>query len=207
MSRFTRFERFLAATAMTASGIAAWIAVTGDLPAAAACAVVAGLAVGADFLIRRRTRPSPQRLHADKFINARRDALYEPNTGLFAHWYIELRGQEECDRAGRYSRTLALLVIEPTRPHDDARHLMGLRQWLGSNLRSSDVAGVLGNGRYIIIMPEASGDSAGAFIGRMKADGFASTVGIACFPDDGATFAPLYRAAVSQLPVTLRQIA
>lgn len=207
MSRFTRFERILAATAIAASAAAAWIAATGDVPAAAAFAVVSTLAVGADFLVRRRVRPSPQRLHADKFINARRNALYEPDTGLFAHWYMELRGQEECDRAARYGRELALVVIEPARQHGDPPHRTGLRVWLGKNLRSSDIAGVLGNGRIMILMPEGSAESADAFVARMKADGYASMVGLACVPQDGTTFGALCRTAVAQLPVTLRHVA
>lgn len=119
---------------------------------------------------------------------------------------MELRGQQEYDRAARYGRELALVVIEPGRPHGDAPHRAGLRAWLGKNLRSSDIAGVLSNGRIVILMPEGSAESADAFVARMKSDGYASMVGLTGVPQDGTTFGTLCRTAVAQLPVTLRHI-
>ena len=67
---------------------------------------------------------------------------------------MELRGKEECDRAKRYSRDLAFLVVEPVRSDDDWETARALQIWLASELRQSDVAEYLGNGRYLIIMPE-----------------------------------------------------
>lgn len=208
MSKITRRERVLAGTAVLTAGAAAALSAAGlPLPAAAAAGAAAFI-VGYDFLGRRAARPAPERAQIEKFVqHGRKLVIYERDTGLFAHWYIELRGNEECDRAKRYSRPLTVLVIEPTRCDDAWATQEAIRIWLAAELRRSDIAGYLGNGRYIVVMPEADADAANKLVARLKSEGYATDVGVACFPDDGTTHDELYRAAAGQLPISLRHVA
>ncbi len=208
MSKFTRQERALAGAAIGLSAGAAWLSTLGLAAPAAITAGAASFAVGVDFLVRRATRPAPERGQIEKFINqGRKFAIYEGNTGLFAHWYMELRGKEECDRAKRYGRGLAFLVVEPVRSDDEWAMQHALQVWFSSALRQSDVAGYLGNGRYLIIMPEADAESATHVIRRLRNEGYATDVGLSCLGDDGDTYDQLYKAAAAQLPISLRHVA
>lgn len=208
MSKMTRRERILAGAAILTSGGAAALSTLGlPIPAAAAAGTAACI-VGFDFLVRRATRPAPERTQIEKFVrHGRKLVIYERDTGLFAHWYVELRGDEECDRAKRYGRPLSMLVIEPARTQDARGAQRALCTWLASELRHADVAGYLGNGRYIVLMPEADAEAATHVIARLKDEGYAADVGIACFPEDGETHDELYKSAASQLPISLRHVA
>jgi hypothetical protein len=210
MSRMTRRERLLAAGAILfAAGAAA--ASAADLTVIGAYAAgVAALFVSIDFLYRRATRPHPMRSQIEKFVNSgRKLVIYERDSGLFAHWYVELRGNEECDRAKRYSRSLAVIVIEPTRavPGEEWATQQALCNWLARELRQSDIPGYLGNGRCVVIMPEADGGGVGHVIRRLKTEGYATDVGLAVYPTDGDSYDLLYKTAASQLPITLRHVA
>ena len=79
--------------------------------------------------------------------------------------------------------------------------------WLREGMRHTDIAGYLGNGRYVVIMPEADQAAAETAIARMKAEGIATDAGLAYFPEGGETFEALYRAASAQLPPALRHAA
>jgi hypothetical protein len=210
MSRMTRRERILAAGAILFAASAAAASVM-DLTAIAAYAAgVAALLVSIDFVYRRAARPHPMRSQVEKFVHSgRKLVIYERDTGLFAHWYVDLRGNEECDRARRYGRALSVIVIEPSRgvPGEEWATQQALCNWLGRELRQSDIAGYLGNGRCVVIMPEADGAAVGHVIRRLKNEGYATDIGLAVYPGDGDTYDVLYRTAAAQLPVSLRHIA
>jgi hypothetical protein len=178
--------------------------------AAAACAGAAGAMIGLDMLARSRGAPSA-RHQIDRVLGqvdrSRKLVIYERDTGLFAYWYVELRGNEECDRARRYGRDLAVAVIEPDRGTNARETQRRLRDWLSDDVRHTDVAGYLGNGRYVIVMPEAGPEAAESAIARMKADGIATDAGVACYPMEGENFEQLYRAASTKLPPALRHAA
>jgi hypothetical protein len=210
MSKFTRRERTLAIAAIVLAGSAAALSAVGLAGPAALAAGGAAFSAGIDFLWRRATRPAPERAHIEKFVSqqGRKFPIYERETGLFTHWYLELRGKEECDRAARYQRELAFLVIEPSREDGDQLNtLRTLQVWLTKHLRHTDIAGYLGNGRFLIIMPEADGEAATQLIRRLKTEGYATDVGLSCYPFDGKTYDDLYKAASAQLPITLRLVA
>ena len=210
MSRMTRRERILAAGAVLFAAGAAAASAWGLTAIAAYAAGVAALLVSIDFVYRRAARPHPMRTQAEKFVNSgRKLAIYERDTGLFAHWYLELRGNEEADRAKRYARPLSVLVIEPARAAagEEWATQQALCNWLARELRQSDIAGYLGNGRCVIIMPEADGAAVGHVIRRLKNEGYAADIGLAVHPTDGDTYDVLYRTAAAQLPVTLRLVA
>jgi hypothetical protein len=206
----TRQERVLAAGSILFAGGAAAASVM-DLTAIAAYAAgVAALLVSIDFIYRRATRPHPMRSQIEKFATSgRKLVIYERDSGLFAHWYVELRGNEECDRAKRYGRSLSVIVIEPARGArgEEWATQQALCNWLARELRQSDIAGYLGNGRCVVLMPEADGGSVGHVIRRLKAEGYATDIGLAVYPTDGESYEVLYKTAASQLPVSLRHIA
>ena len=210
MSRMTRKERILAAGSIMFAAAAAAFSVM-DLTALAAYAAgVAAMLVSIDFAYRRATRPHPMRSQIEKFVNSgRKLVIYERDTGLFAHWYVDLRGNEECDRARRYARPLSVIVIEPARavPGEEWATQQALCNWLSRELRQSDIAGYLGNGRCVVIMPEADGAAVGGVIRRLKSEGYATDIGLAVYPTDGDTYDILYKTAALQLPITLRHIA
>ena len=42
----------------------------------------------------------------------RKLAIYERETGMYAYWYLELRGEDECNRANRYKWPLTVAFFE-----------------------------------------------------------------------------------------------
>jgi hypothetical protein len=43
---------------------------------------------------------------AEQAEAGRKFVIYERTTGLFAHWYIAMRGEEECNRVARLRREI-----------------------------------------------------------------------------------------------------
>lgn len=129
----------------------------------------------------------------------RRLVIYERETGLLAQWYVALRGQEECDRARRYRRDLSLLVVEPADPESAWAVKDELVRWMSGHVRASDIAGYFGNGRFVLIMPEASRDAVARVIERLCGDVSAIVTGVSAFPGDGETYDALYRSAADAL--------
>jgi GGDEF domain-containing protein len=132
----------------------------------------------------------------------RRLAIYDRDTGLFAHWYMTLRGQEECARAARYERSLSLLVVEPRaesgRAHWTIRSEIG--RWFQTELRATDIAGYVGNGRYVILAPEADSRAIDRLVARLREKVEHIDVGASAFPEDGVRFQQLWQRATARLP-------
>jgi hypothetical protein len=124
------------------------------------------------------------------------------DTGLFAHWYMTLRGQEECARAARYERSLSLLVVEPRaesgRAHWTIRSEIG--RWFQTELRATDIAGYAGDGRYVILAPEADSRAIDRLVARLREKVEYIDVGASAFPEDGARFKQLWQRAATRLP-------
>jgi hypothetical protein len=197
--------------ALLLAGAAAALALAEPF-AGAVCAALAGIAIAADLTARARAgSDAPERHAIEKVMGqvdkGRKLVIYERDTGLFAHWYVELRGNEECDRARRYGRDVAVAVIEPDRTMNAWETQERLRDWLREGMRHTDVVGYLGNGRYVVIMPEADRTAAEAAIARMKEAGFATDAGLCCFPMEAESFEELYRKASAELPPALRHAA
>ena len=208
--RFSRRRRLpFSLVALVLAGVATGTAIV--MPELGALfAALAGVAIAADIATRPREHP-PEKRVIEKVMHqvdkGRKLVIYERDTGLFAHWYVELRGNEECDRAKRYARPLSIAVIEPNRDGDPWEIQERVRDWLREGMRHTDIAGYLGNGRYVVIMPEADQAAAETAIARMKAEGIATDAGLAYFPEGGETFEAMYRAASAQLPPALRHAA
>ena len=112
MSRMTRRERILAAAAITLAAGAAAASVMDYHAIAAYAASVAAVIVSVDFVYRRAARPDPMRSQVEKFVSTgRKLVIYERDTGIFTHWYVELRGTEEV----RPSATLQAPAVDHRR--------------------------------------------------------------------------------------------
>jgi diguanylate cyclase (GGDEF)-like protein len=129
-----------------------------------------------DALIEKATREAE---------SGRRLAMYDRETGLYAHWYLAQRFDEEARRSERYSRPLSVVLIE-VRSNDAYRTQDEVRNWLSGCLRSTDMASHLGGGRYVALLTETPLDDAAAIAARL-AESFPDTIaiGLGHFPDDG----------------------
>jgi hypothetical protein len=175
---------------------------TGAWALGALCAVAA-LGIAGGIALQPRPVPAPPARLIEKVTeqaeSGRRLVIYERETGLFAHWYLALRGQEECTRAARYDRSLSLVVIEPLSPDNAWGIKDELASWIGHNLRACDVAAYFGNGRYVVIMPETAGDGVAHVIDRIRTEIAGVEAVIADFGADGTTYEALYTTASERL--------
>ena len=192
-----------AATAMLTIVLSAWPAVA---PSAIAV-ICAGFAIA---LGPRREEPTTARLLekvSEQAESGRKLVIYERETGLFAHWYLALRGDEECNRARRYNRGLSLLLIEPSAPENAWTVKDDISRWIGQNLRATDVAGYLGNGRYVVIMPESTQDGTSRVIERISNEIAGVALSSSEYGADGASYNELYEAAAARLRDGATQLA
>jgi diguanylate cyclase (GGDEF)-like protein len=125
----------------------------------------------------------------------RRLAMYDRQTGLYAYWYVCRRFEEEAKRSQRYHHPLTAIVIEVARDQG-FRTLDRVTEWLSAELRASDFAAHLGDGRYVVLLPETDLEAAGLVVRRMRA-AFAGLLkaGVSRFPDDGKSLQELQDAA------------
>jgi GGDEF domain-containing protein len=125
----------------------------------------------------------------------RRLAMYDRETGLYAHWYLARRFEEEAKRSERYSRPLSVIAIE-VMGQDAYRVQAELRDWLDQSLRSTDMASHLGGGRYLALLTETVLDDASAIAARI-AERFPQSVsiGLGCFPEDGDSLEAVQKVA------------
>lgn len=200
-------------TALTAAavfGVVGWL-----IPGAvlAVLSAVLALELGVSTIQAKRRSKINQTFvekAAEHAESGRKLVIYERETGLFAHWYIMLRCDEECYRARRYNHNLAVVVLEPARGNDEpwvAQDL--LANWLRRQLRKADLASYVGNGSYVVLMPESTADVARAVVDRLRTEVEGIEVGLSSFPDDGQTFDELLSAARRHLskPSEVRETA
>ena len=129
-----------------------------------------------DFLITKANREAE---------SGRRLAMYDRETGLYAHWYLARRFEEEARRSERYSRPLTVIAMEV---RGEGAHVVQaeLRDWLDQSLRTTDLASHLGGGRYLAMLTETPMADAAAIAARL-AERFPANleIGLGCFPEDG----------------------
>jgi len=188
---------------------AALMASSVDARLAAIATASSGMALLAVEFVRacipqRRTDPALISRLVEQAQQGRKLAIYDRDTGLFAHWYLALRGHEECARAGRYGRGLSLLIIEPSAgtAGEEWAAKSRIREWIQSDLRLTDIAGYLGNGRYAVITPEVCSVATEKLIARLRETVHDADVGAAAFGADGESFDALWRVALGRLRAT-----
>jgi GGDEF domain-containing protein len=125
--------------------------------------------------------------------SGRRLAMYDRQTGLFAHWYLQRRFEEEAHRAERYSTPLSAILIE-VKNDDTFRTRDEVTAWLGHELRSTDLATHLGDGRFLAVLTETGVDVASAIAGRMT-ERFPKmlAIGLGSWPEDGLSLRDLQK--------------
>ena len=211
MSVIRRYRSAFLGAAVLASTVSCLVAAFAGVIAAAAVAAVAAILVLATLGAERLERASPREALIDTLVAqasaGRKSAMYDRDTGLFAYWYMTLRGEEECIRSARYERPLTLLVIEPA-PEADAWTVQGsIALWLRQHMRAIDIAGYLGNARFVIMMPETGVDAAQNALARLRSEFNEAQVGFSILPADGGTFEQLYAAAQERLSKAVEQAA
>lgn len=158
-------------------------------------------------LIPFRRPPKPRRKDlvqraSDLAAEGRRLAIYDKETGLFSIWFMELRSAEECYRAVRYGRSLALVVLE-VEPNAQAQKVVAaLASWLMTERRRSDLPAYLGNGLVAILMPETDVRAADGARARICRFFPGVKAGVGCYPYDGGNFEQLKAYALRQLAGT-----
>jgi GGDEF domain-containing protein len=116
----------------------------------------------------------------------------DPDTGLYAPWYLEARTDEELSRALRSGRKVFLVTMTAYTKGATA----GLANWLRSALRVYDLAGCIGRGRFAVVLTQTDDDGVMSMLKRAQAAVLTPVdIGVATFPDDGITFGHLLERA------------
>ena len=76
-----------------------------------------------------------------EIMSARRIAIYDGDTSVFAPWYIALRGIEECARSLRYGSALSVLVLQPEVDSNEWAADGWFADWLQRSTRVTDIVG------------------------------------------------------------------
>lgn len=108
-------------------------------------------------------------------------------------WQLAQRCEDECARDEESS--FALLVVEPGQ---DAAHAGRIPEVLSNGLRRADVVAELGTNRYAVLLSGAGRYDAGRVASRIR-QSIPADIGVAVFPQDGATLAELVMAALASM--------
>ncbi|MGB2694200.1 MAG: hypothetical protein WBD55_03315 [Dehalococcoidia bacterium] len=174
-------------------------------------AAVLGLELGAAMFQGRERNKTNQVLiekASAQAASGRKLVIYERETGLFAHWYITLRCDEECYRARRYNHGLTVAVIEPAPDTEEPWVVQDfVANWLRRQLRKADLAAYVGNGGYVVLMPQSEPAVSLAVVGRLQAEIDGVDVGLSSFPGDGSDYEELITTARERLHQTAETAA
>jgi diguanylate cyclase (GGDEF)-like protein len=153
------------------------------------------------------------------FERIRQLAYRDGLTGIFNRRYFELRVLEELERSRRYNSELSILLVDVDAfktLNDELGHLSGddaLRQLaalLLHQVRRADVVCRYGGDEFAVLLPQTSGENAliaaeklRNVIADRELSGFprplSVSIGVATFPENGATRDDLVKAADNAL--------
>lgn len=119
--------------------------------------------------------------------------------GLVTGWYLAQRCEEECYRAERYRRHLALLIAEPEPGADETDIQQQMRTWVSTGIRMADIAAYLGGARYAILLPETGRAKVSRLADRLCASVPQMRAAFVTFPRDGRNFSELVASAKQML--------
>jgi GGDEF domain-containing protein len=98
----------------------------------------------------------------------RRMAIFDLETGLLAEWYVMGRISEECARAKRHGSSFAVALLQVDRAAITLAGEDALLEWMRSRRRTTDLAGYVGGGRYLLLLPHTDGDQAEVVLRRAQ---------------------------------------
>jgi diguanylate cyclase (GGDEF)-like protein len=151
-------------------------------------------------------------------------AVKDGLTGLFDHSYFYQSLQAEIERCERHGHVLSLIMLDVDdfkRYNDRYGHQEGdaVLGWLGevllANLRKSDLAARYGGEEFVVVMPETPRQDAFLVAEKLRAeieetqpsswpDRVTVSVGVAGYPEEGATAADLLRTADTRMYLAKR---
>ncbi len=133
-------------------------------------------------------------------------AIYDLATTLYLGWYFDLRLEEELVRAERYGIDASLLTLRvlddvggPLSPERQELNNR-LAEVAAAKLRQTDIPGILDDLRYAVLLPHTNKERAATVAERLlKAmRPYRLALGVAAFPEDGASPKELLAAAEAQ---------
>jgi GGDEF domain-containing protein len=128
----------------------------------------------------------------------RRLAIYDRQTGLLAYWYIRHRFEEEVMRAARIAQPLSVVLLRVSASGGFAE-FDRIGTWLSGQIRPYDLATHLGDGEFLVVMPETSVKDAEALVRRIASAVGGVVAGISLYPDDALSFDELAGVARSRI--------
>jgi len=155
---------------------------------------------------------------------ARRGAIYDPGTGLYSRWYLELRLREEGERSRRYSSSFALMAVRLTgvklaalSTNDWIRTVQDAANVTTATIRVVDLVAVLGLGELAICLLNCGPSEAEIVRDRLTSklgSRGEALIGAVAFPQDGLEPEALIElarkraqsAATPPAPLGLRQL-
>ncbi len=158
---------------------------------------------------------------------ARRLSITDGLTGLWNYRYFTMTIGKEIERAARFDRPLALLVLDLDHfklVNDVFGHQRGdavlveLAARVRAQVRDVDTLARYGGEEFVVVLPETDEDGAGLFAERIRAAvrrrpfgeageqqiDVTASIGVAVFPSNGATSTELLRRADEALYVAKR---
>ena len=89
----------------------------------------------------------------------------DPETGLYDHIGVANLLEQEISRSARYGRPIALAALKPLQP--SAENVGRCAAVIRKELKSPDCVGHLGNGVFVVVMPETAPEVAQVLVGRL----------------------------------------
>lgn len=151
---------------------------------------------------------------AEALEEAQRLATTDALTGLYNARYFAGRLEEEIQRARRYGKEVALLIVDSDalkRVNDRLGHAAGndllasLAQTIHRHVRASDLVARYGGDEFVVLQPESGLEAALGTAERIRAAAFAASdvagversvsVGVATYPVDAGDPAALFQKA------------
>jgi len=137
--------------------------------------------------------------------HSRRLAIFDPETGLLAEWYVSARIAEECERARSFGSVFAVTAVQVDRADTSEDREDALVEWMRSKTRATDIAGNVGGGRYLLLLPNTSGEQATELLKRMQ-EICPSRGAVAVYARDGVTVAELLQRVEECLTATPHEV-
>jgi hypothetical protein len=120
--------------------------------------------------------------------------------GLYTHWYLRLRLQEEVERSRRYEEHFAVLAVKMMGLHQENELTAGawFSERVQRHLRRLDLAALLPDGTLIVLLPKTAARGVATARKRLAKElaALEPRIGYVCYPEDGKEANELLNGAV-----------